>query len=119
MEGNIHLIALSFILNYSVVIMLSFIFLIFRIYNKFSLAFTIAYLIEVSLFVIGLFLKYIRSNIILIKNPIVNTILIFSGETVKISSSYYMKILILHSIIIIILITIYNYLLLKRREIND
>lgn len=117
--GDIVLIIISLLLNYTVVIMLTIIFMIFRIYYSFSLAFTFTYLIEISLLVIGLFLKYIQSRIFLIKNPVMQTIMFFYSETIKINTAYYVQVLILNFVLIIILIGIYNYLLWRRREIND
>lgn len=117
--GDISLVLLSLLLNYTVVIMLVIIFMIFRIYYHFSLAFTFTYVIEISLLVIGLFLKYIQSRILLINNPMINTIMFFYGETIKINSVDYAKIIVLNLMLIIILISIDNYLLLRRREIND
>ncbi len=117
--GDISIIILSLLLNYTVVIMLLIIFMIFRIYHYFSLSFALTYLIEISLLVIGLFLKYMKSDIVLIKNPMMNTIMFFYHETKKIVAIDYAEKLVLNFTLIVILIIIYNYLLWRRREIND
>lgn len=117
--GDISIILLSLLLNYTIVIMLLIIFMIFRIYHYFSLAFALTYLIEISLLVTGLFLKYVQSDIVFIKNPMMNTIMFFNGDTIRITSIDCVEKLILNFILIVILISIYNYFLWRRREIND
>lgn len=119
LKGNFYLILLSAILNYSIVTMVCMLFLILRIYHKFSLAFTITYFVKISLFTIGLFLKYIDSSMILIKNPLMNTIVILKGQYGVLHYSHYIKILAVHLLIIIILYSVSEYILRKRRRLND
>lgn len=112
------LIVKSFILNLSAVIFLLFIFLIFRMKNNFSFSYSLMYFIEILLLSIGLVSIYEGSENILLTNPIINTIMVFQNNELNVYLDNFKNSFLINIIFIVIFITVYSILFLKRRDYN-
>lgn len=115
--GSIGLIFFSFIINYSIVLFLVLITLIFRIKYTFSISITFTYLIEITLLVIGLFFEYFQLNNLLNINPLMNSILFFFNKPEENNILISSPSMVINIFLIVIVYIFYNILLRKKEEI--
>ncbi|WP_150844327.1 MULTISPECIES: hypothetical protein [unclassified Clostridium] len=115
--GSIGIILISFTINYSIVLFLVLITLIFRIYHSFSISIAFTYLIEISLLVIGLFFEYFQLNYFFINNPLMNSILRFHNKPGENNMVISPKGIVINIALIFIVSVLYNILLRKKEEI--
>ncbi|MBZ9637564.1 hypothetical protein [Clostridium sp. FP1] len=114
--GNIGVILFSFTINYSTVLFLVLITLIFRIHHSFSISIAFTYLIEISLLVIGVFFEYFQLNNFLITNPLMSSILFFHNKPSKNHMLISSKSIVINIALIVIVYILYNILLRKKEE---
>lgn len=116
--GNINQLLGSFLLNYTVVLILVMITIICRMYYSFSISITCTYFIEIGLLSVGLFLKYFQVDFGSYINPMMTSIIYFHGEPGKNRIFISREVILLNVILVAILI---GYILLlsgKRRMSN-
>ncbi|KYH31144.1 hypothetical protein CLTEP_24230 [Clostridium tepidiprofundi DSM 19306] len=112
--SDLNTILISFIMNYTLIIIFVLITLIFMIFYSFSISLSLAYINQITFLVIGLFSKYMGKTSLLSKNPIMLSIVFSNTNTLKINLSDYLTAVIINVLFIIFLIVLYMILLFKK-----